>query len=43
VVRAIRRGDLYAFTHPEMAPLVADRQRRIEEAFRELISFNVNY
>jgi NAD(P)-dependent dehydrogenase (short-subunit alcohol dehydrogenase family) len=33
VVRAIRRGDLYAFTHPEMKSGVADRHRRIEEAF----------
>lgn len=34
VVRAIRRGDLYAFTHPDMAPIVADRHDRIAEAFR---------
>ncbi len=33
VVRAIRRGDLYALTHPEMAPQVAERHRRIAEAF----------
>jgi NAD(P)-dependent dehydrogenase (short-subunit alcohol dehydrogenase family) len=33
VVRAIRRGELYAFTHPEMKPIIAERHRRIEEAF----------
>ena len=33
VIRAIRRGDLYAFTHPEMKAVVAGRHRRIEEAF----------
>jgi NAD(P)-dependent dehydrogenase (short-subunit alcohol dehydrogenase family) len=33
VVRAIRRGDLYALTHPEMAPQVIERHRRIEAAF----------
>jgi NAD(P)-dependent dehydrogenase (short-subunit alcohol dehydrogenase family) len=33
VVRAIRRGDLYAFTHPEMAPLVDARFKAIAEAF----------
>jgi NAD(P)-dependent dehydrogenase (short-subunit alcohol dehydrogenase family) len=33
VVRAIRRGDLYALTHPEMKSVVTDRHRRIEEAF----------
>ena len=32
VVRAIRRGDLYAFTHPEMAPAVEERQKAIAEA-----------
>ncbi len=33
VVRAIRRGDLYALTHPDMATLVEDRHRRIMDAF----------
>lgn len=33
VVRAIQRGDLYAFTHPEMKPNVGDRHRSIEAAF----------
>jgi NAD(P)-dependent dehydrogenase (short-subunit alcohol dehydrogenase family) len=33
VVRAIRRGDLYAFTHPEMKSNITDRHRVIEEAF----------
>jgi NAD(P)-dependent dehydrogenase (short-subunit alcohol dehydrogenase family) len=32
VVRAIRRGDLYAFTHPEMISVVTDRHRQIEAA-----------
>lgn len=34
VVRAMRRGDLYAITHPDMAPMVAARHRLIAEAFR---------
>ena len=34
VVRAIRRGDLYALTHPEMAGIPAARHERIAEAFR---------
>jgi NAD(P)-dependent dehydrogenase (short-subunit alcohol dehydrogenase family) len=34
VVRAIKRGDLYALTHPEMAPQVAARFEAIAEAFR---------
>ncbi len=34
VVRAIRRGDLYAFTHPEMAPAIEGRQAAIAEALR---------
>lgn len=33
VIRAVRRGDLYAFTHPDMAALPAERQARIAEAF----------
>ena len=33
VVRAIRRGDLYALTHPDMAPLVEQRHRQIADAF----------
>ena len=34
VVRAIRRGDLYAMTHPEMAGIPAARHERIAAAFR---------
>lgn len=34
VVRAIGRGDFYAFTHPEMASLVEARHRQIEAAFQ---------
>ena len=34
VVRAIRRGDLYVITHPEMGPMVEERHRAIEAAFR---------
>jgi len=33
LLRAIERGDLYAFTHPEWEPLVAKRHRAIEAAF----------
>jgi NAD(P)-dependent dehydrogenase (short-subunit alcohol dehydrogenase family) len=33
LLRAIRRGDLYAFTHPEWAPIVRARQAKIAEAF----------
>jgi hypothetical protein len=33
LLRAIRRGDLYAFTHPEWAPIVYARQAKIAEAF----------
>ena len=33
-VRAVKRGDLYAFTHPEMASIVRNRHRSIENAFR---------
>ena len=33
VVRAILNGDLYALTHPEMAPLVAERHQQIAAAF----------
>ncbi len=32
LLRAIARGDLYAFTHPEMAPLVLERNRQVEAA-----------
>jgi NAD(P)-dependent dehydrogenase (short-subunit alcohol dehydrogenase family) len=35
VVRAIKRGDLYALTHPDWYPMVAERHERIAEAFRE--------
>ena len=33
-VRAIRRGDLYAITHPEQVGEVEERHRRLEAAFR---------
>ncbi len=33
VVQAIRRGDLYVLTHPEMGPMVEERHRVIEAAF----------
>jgi NAD(P)-dependent dehydrogenase (short-subunit alcohol dehydrogenase family) len=33
LVLAIRHGDLYAFTHPEWAPIVRARHAQIEEAF----------
>jgi NAD(P)-dependent dehydrogenase (short-subunit alcohol dehydrogenase family) len=32
LLTAIRRGDLYAFTHPEWAPIVRERHARIEAA-----------
>jgi len=35
VVRAIKRGDLYALTHPDWYPMVAARHEAIAEAFRE--------
>jgi NAD(P)-dependent dehydrogenase (short-subunit alcohol dehydrogenase family) len=35
LLRAIRRGDLYAFTHPEWAPIVQERQQEIIEAFQD--------
>jgi NAD(P)-dependent dehydrogenase (short-subunit alcohol dehydrogenase family) len=35
VVRAIKRGDLYALTHPDWYPLVAERHEAIAAAFRE--------
>ncbi len=34
-VRAIKRGDLYALTHPDWYPMVAERHEAIAEAFRE--------
>ena len=34
LLRAIRRGDLYAFTHPEWAHLVQERHQEIIGAFR---------
>jgi NAD(P)-dependent dehydrogenase (short-subunit alcohol dehydrogenase family) len=34
VVRAVKRGDLYAFTHPEMGPIAEQRFEAIMEAFR---------
>jgi NAD(P)-dependent dehydrogenase (short-subunit alcohol dehydrogenase family) len=39
VVRAIKRGDLYALTHPDWYPLVAERHQAIAEAFREQEAF----
>ena len=38
-VRAIKRGDLYALTHPDWYPLVAERHEAIAEAFREQEAF----
>ena len=35
VVQAIKRGDLYALTHPDWYPMVAARHEAIAEAFRE--------
>jgi NAD(P)-dependent dehydrogenase (short-subunit alcohol dehydrogenase family) len=35
VVQAIKRGDLYALTHPDWYPVVAERHEAIAEAFRE--------
>jgi NAD(P)-dependent dehydrogenase (short-subunit alcohol dehydrogenase family) len=35
VVRAIKRGDLYALTHPDWYPQVAERHQAIAEAFAE--------
>ena len=35
VVRAIKRGDLYALTHPDWYPVVAERHAAIAEAFRQ--------
>jgi NAD(P)-dependent dehydrogenase (short-subunit alcohol dehydrogenase family) len=34
LLQAIRRGDLYAVTHPEWAPIVQERHDRIMAAFR---------
>lgn len=33
VVRAVKRGDMYAFTHPDMKQPILDRHRAIEAAF----------
>ncbi|MFO1402908.1 MAG: hypothetical protein U1F30_17155, partial [Steroidobacteraceae bacterium] len=33
LLRAVRRGDLYAFTHPEWASIVQERHARIAAAF----------
>lgn len=33
VVKAIRRGDLYAFTHPDLRQPILDRHRQVEAAF----------
>ena len=35
VVQAIKRGDLYALTHPDWYPMVAERHDAIAAAFRE--------
>jgi hypothetical protein len=35
VVRAIKRGDLYALTHPDWYPQVRARHEAIAAAFRE--------
>jgi NAD(P)-dependent dehydrogenase (short-subunit alcohol dehydrogenase family) len=35
VVRAIKRGDLYALTHPDWYPRVAERHEAIAAAFRQ--------
>lgn len=37
-IGAIQRGDLYAFTHPEMAILVTERHRQIAKAMRRKAS-----
>jgi len=39
VVRAIKRGDRYALTHPDWYPMVAERHEAIAEAFREQEAF----
>lgn len=33
VADAVRNGDLYAITHPELLPLVAERHARVQSAF----------
>ena len=33
MLAAVRRGDLYAFTHPDMTQLIAERHRLIAKAF----------
>jgi len=38
LLAAIRRGDLYAITHPEWAPIVRERHARIEAAMEAAIS-----
>jgi NAD(P)-dependent dehydrogenase (short-subunit alcohol dehydrogenase family) len=35
VVRAIKRGDLYALTHPDWYPMVAERHEAIAQAFKQ--------
>jgi len=37
LVRAIRRGDLYALTHPEWAAIVQERHTRIAHAFEAAV------
>jgi NAD(P)-dependent dehydrogenase (short-subunit alcohol dehydrogenase family) len=38
LVRAIKRGDLYAFTHPEWASIVQERHDRIAAAFADVLA-----
>jgi hypothetical protein len=35
VVRAIKRGDLYALTHPDWYPIVEQRHQALAAAFRQ--------
>ena len=37
-VRAVKRGSLYAFIHPEMALIVRERHRVITDAFDEAVA-----
>ena len=39
LLHAMQRGDLYAFTHPELASLVLDRHRRIADALGDAARF----
>jgi hypothetical protein len=42
VVRAIKRGDLYALTHPDWYPMVAARHAAIADALREQEAFRTD-